>query len=104
MNPTRPPLRSWLDSTAIVIGRHFNESPHIMQEIFQRELGLHKFSRRWVRISFSECQNANRIAKSIDMLTVLRREASNSSSHSDWQQAMISFLGRIWSYISSDPK
>jgi hypothetical protein len=40
--------------TAEIIAQHFNQSKTTIKEILQRELGLQRFSRRWVSHSLSD--------------------------------------------------
>jgi hypothetical protein len=65
---------------AKLIMQYFSQSSHSIKEILQRKLGLYKFSRMLVPHSLSECQKVDRMTKSIAILTILLREASNSLS------------------------
>jgi hypothetical protein len=67
-------------TTARVIAQHFNQSKYTIKEILQRELGLRRFSRRWVSHSVSEAQKADRTAMTIDMSSVLYQQANHSFS------------------------
>jgi hypothetical protein len=44
--------------TAGFLGEHFNQSKSTIKEILQRELGFHRFSRRWVPHSLSDAQKS----------------------------------------------
>jgi hypothetical protein len=62
-------------ASAGVIAQHFGLSKSIIKDIIERELGLWRFSRRWLTHSLSESQKADRVATVSDVLTLLRGQA-----------------------------
>jgi hypothetical protein len=62
-------------ASAGVIAEHFGQSKHIIKEILERELGLRRFSRKWVPHSLSDLQKADRKQMAINLLAILRRQA-----------------------------
>jgi hypothetical protein len=60
------------------LAEHFNESKHTIKTILDRELGLQKFSRRWVPHSISDSQNFDRMRKTRYMLDVLQEQTDKS--------------------------
>jgi hypothetical protein len=65
-------------ATAMRLVEHFNESKHMSKAILERELGLQKFSRRWMPDSLSDSQKLDRIRKARYMLDVLRGQTDKS--------------------------
>jgi hypothetical protein len=57
---------------------HFRISPPTVKEILGRELGLEKFSRRWVAHLLSDDHQKCRIAGSHELLSLLRACAESN--------------------------
>jgi hypothetical protein len=78
------PLAEFLEqfpfASAGSIAEHFGLSKPTIREIIERELGLRRFSRRWVPHSLSDSQKADRMTMAISMLGVLNRQAAFSFS------------------------
>jgi transposase len=55
------------------MSRHFPTSHHTIKEILSRELGLSKFSRRWVPHTLSDDQKVNHVQDSRALLAILQR-------------------------------
>jgi hypothetical protein len=62
---------------AEIIAKNFGQSKNMIKEILQRELGLRRFSRRWILYSLSEAQKTDRITIAIDPLNILHRQANH---------------------------
>jgi hypothetical protein len=62
------------------INQSINQSKSTIKEILQRELGLQRFSRRWIPHSLSASQKANLKTITIDLLSVLRPQPEFSFS------------------------
>jgi hypothetical protein len=60
-----------------MIAKHFLINPYTVKEILQRELGMRKFSRRWVPHSLTSAQKVARVNASIEMLRILQESAAN---------------------------
>jgi histone-lysine N-methyltransferase SETMAR len=76
-----PALQKFLDrypfASAKVISRHFRLSPPTVKEILMRELGLRKFSRRWVPHLLSDAQKEARIVECGKLLSMLAMYAEH---------------------------
>jgi histone-lysine N-methyltransferase SETMAR len=59
------------------MSRHFRDSHYIIKEILGRQLGLMKFSRRWVWYRLSDDQKATRVRDSRVFLAILPRLQDN---------------------------
>jgi transposase len=70
-----PVLQKFLDrypfASARVMSKHFGLSPPTVKEILRRELGLKKFSRRWVPHLLSDAQKKLRVDASRQLLSML---------------------------------
>jgi hypothetical protein len=64
-------------SSARVIVQHFFTKVSTMKDIFQRGLGMRKFSRRWVPHFLSLAQKVARVEASKTILRVLQDAKSN---------------------------
>jgi hypothetical protein len=73
-------LEEFTFATAGVIAQHLDRSKHTIKEILQRELGLWRFSRRYVLYSHLEAQKADRPAMADDLLSVLYHQVDYSFS------------------------
>jgi hypothetical protein len=62
-------------ATAGIIAWHSTESKPITKEIVQRELGLQRFSRKWISHWLWDAQKVDRTAMATDLLSVLHRQA-----------------------------
>jgi hypothetical protein len=62
-----------------VIAQHFLTTVPAIKEILQRELGMKKFSRRWVPHFLSPAQKVARVEASKTTLRVLQDAESNDS-------------------------
>jgi hypothetical protein len=60
------------------ISEHFHISHTIIKDIFSRQVGLRRFSPRWVLHQLSKDQKAARVRDSMAVLTILRRLQDNS--------------------------
>jgi hypothetical protein len=60
-----------------IIMKHSRTAAFTVKEILQRELGMRKFSRRWVPHSLSDAQKIARVEAAKDMLRILRRSEGN---------------------------
>jgi hypothetical protein len=78
------PLSDFLEefpfASAGVIAQYFLLSKSPIKHIIEREIGLQRFSRRWLWHSLSESQKADRVAMASDLLTLLRGQARFSFS------------------------
>jgi histone-lysine N-methyltransferase SETMAR len=78
------PLSDFLEefpfASAGVIAQYFNQSKTTIKEILDRELGLRRFSRRWVPHSLSPAQKVDRMQMSFDLLTLLHEQEKFSFS------------------------
>jgi hypothetical protein len=66
--------------SAAVTAKQFSQSKSIVKEILRQELGLQRFSGKWVPHSLSDRQKADRRRMAIDLLSVLRRQRPLSFS------------------------
>jgi hypothetical protein len=70
-----PPLENFLEkflfANARIIVMHFNVSHSTVQDILSRELGLRKFSRRWLRHQLSDPEKRLRIDTSVELFALL---------------------------------
>jgi transposase len=83
----RPPLTSGAQleaflqkypfASARIITKHFLVNPHTVKEILQRELGMRKFSRRWVPHSLTSAQRVARLDASTPILRILQESEAN---------------------------
>jgi histone-lysine N-methyltransferase SETMAR len=73
-------LEEFLFASAAIIAEQFSQSKSTIKEILQRELGLQRFSRRWVPHSLSATLKADRKTMLVDLLSVLRRQPEFSFS------------------------
>jgi predicted GIY-YIG superfamily endonuclease len=75
-------LQKFLDrypfSSARVISRHIRSSPSTLKEILRRELGLKKFSRRWVSHLLSDDQKKLQVDASRKLLSLLGMYAEHN--------------------------
>jgi hypothetical protein len=55
-------------ATAGVLAQNFNHSKRTIKEIFQKELGLHRFSRTWVPHSLSDAQKVDMTRLATELL------------------------------------
>jgi hypothetical protein len=60
------------------MSRHFDISPPAVKEILSRELGLNKYTRRWVPHELSEDQRQFRVDESRVLLDMLRIYAEHN--------------------------
>jgi hypothetical protein len=60
-----------------VIAQHFLTTVPTIQDVLQKELGMRKFSRRWVPHFFSPTQKVARVEASKAILRVLQDAESN---------------------------
>jgi transposase len=69
------PLRLFLDNdpftTARMLSRHFNVSATTVKEILARDLGMRKFTRRWVPHTLSDLQKVKRVETSTELFHIL---------------------------------
>jgi hypothetical protein len=65
-------------ASARVIAQHFCSTSPPMKNILQRELGIKKFSRRWVPHFLSEADKTARVKASKEMLRILRDSEQNN--------------------------
>jgi hypothetical protein len=72
-----PFLQQYPFASARTIAKHFLVNPHTVTEILQRELGMTKFSRRWVPHSLTSAQKVARVDASIEMLRTLSESDTN---------------------------
>jgi hypothetical protein len=70
-------LQKYPFASAGMITKHFLVNPHTVKEILQRELGMRKFSRRWVPHSLTSAQKVARVDASIEMLRILQESKVN---------------------------
>lgn len=70
-------LQKYPFASARVIAKHFLTNAHTVKEILQRELGMRKYSRRWVPHSLSPDQKVARVEASIAMLRILQESERN---------------------------
>jgi histone-lysine N-methyltransferase SETMAR len=97
--PGRPPLmmgsmfQAYLEkypfASARVLAQHFFVSAPTVKDILQRELGMKKYSRRWLRHLLTGSQKAARVDSSREMLKILRAAESNHfdgivTGHESW--------------------
>jgi hypothetical protein len=72
------PLSDFLEqfpfASADVIARHFAISKPTIKDIIDGELGLRRFSRRWLPHSLRESPKADRVGMASDLSTLLRRQ------------------------------
>jgi transposase len=77
-----PVLKKFLDkypfANVKVLSRHFDISPPTVEEILYHELGLKKYSRRWVRHELSEGQERCRVDQSEMLLGMLQLYAEHN--------------------------
>jgi hypothetical protein len=71
-------LQEFLFATASQPAYHFNESKHIIKAILECELGLPKFSRRWLPRYLSDPQKVDRMRKARYILDVLQEQTDKS--------------------------
>jgi hypothetical protein len=64
-------------ASAGVIAKHFLPNADPVNEILQRELGMSKFSRRWVSHSLSLAHRVARVDAFIEMLRILQESEAN---------------------------
>jgi hypothetical protein len=64
-------------ASARLIAQHFLTTVPTIRDILQRELGMRKFSRRWVPHFLSPAQNVARVEASKTILRVLQDAESN---------------------------
>jgi hypothetical protein len=60
------------------MAKHFRASHYTIKEMLGRQVGLRKFSRRWVRYRLSDDQKAVLLRDSKALLAILRRLQDNS--------------------------
>jgi hypothetical protein len=60
-----------------MIAKHFLIKPYTVKEILQTELGMRKFSRRWVPHSLTYAQKVARVEASIEILRILQNSEAN---------------------------
>jgi hypothetical protein len=60
------------------MSKHFHASHTTIKDILSRQLGLMRFSRRWVPHQLSEDPKAARVRDSMVLLAILRRLQDNS--------------------------
>jgi hypothetical protein len=69
------PLRLFLNdypfASAHMLSQHFNVSATMVKEILARDLGLRKFTRRWVPHAFSDPHKVKRVEASSELLHIL---------------------------------
>jgi hypothetical protein len=63
-----------------IVAQNFGQSKPTIKHILKRELGLQRFSRRWVPHSLSESQNDDRKTLAINILSLIRQQMSISFS------------------------
>jgi hypothetical protein len=77
-----PVLKKFLDkhpfASAKILSRHFDISPPTVKEILHRELGLKKYSRRWVPHELSKGQKKCRVDQSEMLLDMLQLHAEHN--------------------------
>jgi hypothetical protein len=76
--------QKYLFPCARVITQHFLTTVPTIQDILQRELGMKKFSRRWMPHSLSPVQNVARVEASKIILRVLQDAESNDFEELQW--------------------
>jgi hypothetical protein len=59
------------------IAKHFLTTPYAVKEMLQRELGMRKFSRRWVSHSLSDAQKAACLEAAKETLMILQESETN---------------------------
>jgi hypothetical protein len=64
-------------TSARIITQHFLKTVPTIKDIFQRELGMRKFSRPWVPYFLSPAQKVARVEASKTMFRVLQDAESN---------------------------
>jgi hypothetical protein len=67
-------------ATAGILAEHFNQSKPTIKETIQRELGLHRFSRRWIQHSLSDPRKIDPKMLATELLSAIRRQARHSFS------------------------
>jgi hypothetical protein len=71
------PLEDFLEkfpfASARRIAMHFNVSHSTVKDVLSRELGLRKFSRRWIRRQLSDPQKKLRVDTSIELQALLNQ-------------------------------
>jgi hypothetical protein len=70
-------MQKYLFASARVIAQHFLTTVPTIKYILQRELGMRKFSRRWMPHFLSPAQNVARAEASKTILRVLQDAESN---------------------------
>lgn len=70
-------LEKYPFSSARAIAQHFFTTVPTIKDILQRELGMKKFSRRWVPHFLTPPQKAARIAAATEMLRILQAAETN---------------------------
>jgi hypothetical protein len=78
------PLSDFLEefpfANVSLIAQYFGLSKPTIKDIIERELGLRRFSRKWLPHSLSESQKADRVAMATNLLNLLREQAQFSFS------------------------
>jgi hypothetical protein len=66
-------------ASARIIAMHFNVSHSTVNDILSQELGLQKFSRRWMSHQPSDRQKTPRLGTSVEVVALLDQDLSCSS-------------------------
>jgi hypothetical protein len=64
-----------------MIAKRLATSPHTIKEILTRDLGMRKFTRRWVPNDLSATDRAKRVVDARTLSQALRNDQSQNFSH-----------------------
>jgi hypothetical protein len=67
--------------SAHILAKRFAVSPHTIKEILTRDLGMRKFTRRWVTHDLSAADEAKRVVDARTLLQALRNNQNQNFSH-----------------------
>jgi hypothetical protein len=67
-------LQNYPCASACIFAKHFLTTSLTVKEILQKELGMRKFSRRWVHYSSSDAQKVARVETAKEVLRICRSQ------------------------------
>jgi hypothetical protein len=70
-------LQKYSFANARIIAKHFLTIISAVEEILQKELGMRKFSRRWVPHCLGDAQKAARVEAAKEMFKILHESERN---------------------------